>query len=144
MKRLLEEWVTLSGLADIYANDNGSYTLLFDSRYEVRLCEALRVIRFEADLGDLPGDRTVASAVLDELLPLLLAGSQDAAETLAIDDETGRLVLFNCLQANRVSAQVFANALSQFVNGQEFWMRQIKTLRAPSLSPFTPMSVVHA
>ena len=144
LKTVLEGWAALSGLADLTANADGSYSLMFDDRYEVRLSQTLRIIRLETDLGEVPKDRAVAGAMLDELLSLQLAGSQDAAEVLAIDDETGRLILFSCLQAHRTNAQLFATALSQFVNGQEFWMRQIKALRAPAPSSFTPMSVVHA
>lgn len=144
LEKLLNEWSALSGLADCAANADSSYSLLFDNKFEVRLSQALRVIRLEADLGELPKERSDASAMLDELLSLQFAGSQDAAEVLAIDDETGRLVLFTCLQANRTNAQLFASALSQFVNGQEFWARQMKALRASALSPIRPMSVVHA
>lgn len=144
LKKLLDEWATHSGLAGAVARADGSYFLLFDGKYEVRLSQALRIIRFETDLGELPKDRAAASAALDELMSLQLAGSQEAVEVLAIDDETGRLTLFNCLQAHRVNAQLFASALSKFVNGQEFWMRQLKALRAPALSPFTPASVIHA
>ncbi|MEM9618000.1 MAG: CesT family type III secretion system chaperone [Pseudomonadota bacterium] len=144
LKELLEKWAALSGLVDFAANADGSYSLLFDGEYEVRLSQTLRVIRLEADLGELAKDRTAASAVLDELMLLQLAGGQSAAETLSIDDETGRLILFNCFQANRLTAQLFASALSQFVNAQEFWTRQLHELRAPALSSFTPMTVAHA
>lgn len=144
LKDLLEEWAKLSKLAHLAGNADGSYCLLFDGEYEVRLSQYLRIIRIEADLGELPEDRTACGAMLDELMSLQLAESQDAAEILAVDDETSHLVLFANLQANRSSAQIFASVLSQFVNGQEFWTRQVKALSTPALSPFTPTSIVHA
>ncbi len=144
LEKFLEGWAKSTGLAEVASGTQGDYFLLFDNEYEVRLSQSLRLIRLEADLGEIQNDRSAASAMLDELMALQLACTRDAAEVLAIDDDTGRLVLFSDWQANRLNAELFAGALSQFVNGYEFWTREIKALRAPSASPLAPMAIVHA
>lgn len=144
LEHFLEEWVTRSGLAEAASGADGGYYLLFDREYEVRLSQRLRIIQLETDLGELPNERSTAGTILDELMALQLAGSRETAEVLAVDDETGHLILFRALQAERLDSTLFAGALSQFVNGQEFWARQLKALRAPSSSPIAPMSIVHA
>lgn len=144
LEYFLQEWVKRTGVGDLAKGVGGDFFLLFDQEYEVRLSQVMRTIRIEADLGKLSGDRSVIGAIFDELLSLQLAGIREAGEVLALDDETGSLILFNILQSQHMNTDVFATALSQFVNGQEFWMRQLKALRAPKAPPFTPLSVLHA
>ena len=142
LKHFLDDWAKRSGVADVASDISGAYYLLFDAQYEVRLSDEMRSIRMEADLGELPEDRRAATAILDELMALHLAGGQDASEVLAIDAETGRLILFNSLKTERLDPKLFARALSQFVNGLEFWARQLKALRTPSSSPIASPAIV--
>ena len=144
LKILLKGWLRGRGIADVESNDRGDYTLLFDGEYEVQLSQLTRTITLEADLGSLSSDRAAASSVLDEIMRLQLADSKNAMEVLALDSEDNHLVLFRNLQAERLNAERFADALSEFVNGLEFWMRELKTLRAPAPSPMQTMTVVHA
>ena len=142
LKHYLEDWAERSGLTDVASDVSGVYYLLFDAQYEVRLSGEMRTICMEADLGELPDDRPAAGAMLDELLALHLASSQDTSEILAIDSETGHLVLFNYLKTERLNSQLFAHVLSQFVNGLEFWTRQLKSLRTPTPSAFAPPTIM--
>ena len=144
LEYFLQEWGARTRAVDLAKGVGGEYFLLFDHEYEVRLSQIMRTIRIEADLGKLSDDRAVVSATFNELMSLQLACSHDASEVLSLDDETDHLILFEILHADRIDTNLFSNALSQFVNGQEFWMRQLKALRSPAASPFVPLSIVHA
>ena len=141
---LLEEWARRHRVAGLACDEFGNYSLLFDGQYEVRLTQPDRLIVIETELDKVPSDRATAGAVLDELMSLQLADCRDAAEVLALNNDTEHLILFRQLQADRTNAECLAEALSSFVNAQEFFSRRLKTLLAPALTPFMPMAVVHA
>ncbi len=135
--QLIHGFAERNGLGVIEPETDGSYRFVFDDNLPLQCIRASDELIVQSFLGALPADDQQACEEALRLLKINLAqiGSQQAI--LSLDPDSGELVLFTKLRMRGVSVVQFEEALEDYVNSLEFWVKTVST--QPSHRPVAGM-----
>ncbi len=103
--------------------EDGSYQFFVDSRFTVTCLPASgNTLIITAELTDLPQDEWQKKEFLLDILKVNLARMYFQNETLSIDPETKKLILFNRISLANLSVDHFITFFEQFLDTLEFWL----------------------
>ena len=130
---LVGTWGETRGLSP-RADDDGRHFFVFDGDYEIALSQIGPRLNIEAELCAVPRQRQQAEALLEDLLSLQLAKAGDSVETLAIDPDSDKLVLYREVPIADLTDRAFADVLAEFVNALAVWSKKTESGQADAAS----------
>lgn len=118
---LLKEFAARNQLEDLGRRRDGSYTLVFDGRYKVRLVpDGTAGTVLVGRAGTLPEDERRRQTVLENVLQTAAGRMRTGHETVALEPTGDTLVVHQRLPAD-MSLPDFEAALGDFVNALARW-----------------------
>ncbi len=140
IQRCLEQMTQRLGLRLPAPEASGYRSLYFDGqRVEVATLE--KGIRLQAEVGALPEESHAKGDKLKTFSRLSagnLASLETSRETLTVDTESLKLLIFRELAVESDDVDILLDALSEFVNAVEFWLSASGSMDRAPLSGIRP------
>lgn len=143
LQGVLEAYASRSGLEAVTPKPDGSYVLVFDERFKVRLIpEGTAAARLQSRIAPLPADDRERLEFLDRLLNAATGRMRASPEILTATEDEGALILFRRI-ATGLSPHAFEAVLTSFINSLAFWQRQAAAAsQGPTAAPLPMMPMM--
>lgn len=144
LEQLMQESAELIGAAHLAPDDDGTYLLQFDDRFDLAVRPLDNVTALlQSVIGHEPDTAWAADEYLRKVLTRSVIHFRQAAESVCLDPEDGRLLLQRRLPVAMLMLHEFQQALEQFVNRADEWSRFLTdderaTLPPPSMHLLMP------
>lgn len=139
---VIAEYASRNRLGPLAPRPDGSYALVFDERYKVRLtAEGTHAAVIHGRIGDLPAATGELRDKLDALLNLATARMRAASEIVTVTEDAKELILFRRFSTTLAPHAVEA-VLTAFVNSLAYWQRVHSATARPAMAA-GPMGMLH-
>ena len=119
---LLARFAEHRSLNGLNSDIGGRYSILIDNDLEVALFQSGDRLYIEAALESLPADTYKVEQLLRHYLQLQLVRSPNKLETVSLEPDSDRLILFRQLSIKALSLDAFEQVLEEFANSLDFWI----------------------
>jgi hypothetical protein len=117
-------------------DQNGMCTFVFDGMPVHCRSGPNQTLILWGHITEVDPDPDKAKDQMRELLQANLAWMKARGEVVAMEPESGRIILSLSLKTADLDAARFEERMEGFVNGLEFWLARAKKMSAPAASPF--------